>query len=67
MLNMGLESPVSKTTAGNLFHIELSRQLSDFLMEPLRQVWRVEKREEMRRGETIPTFIKHSRKEVFCP
>lgn len=40
MLNMGLDSLVSKATStGNLFHVELSRQLSDFLREPLTKVF----------------------------
>lgn len=38
MLNIGLDSPVSKFTTGNLFHIELSRQLFDFLEGPLSRV-----------------------------
>eukprot|EP01126_Amoeba_proteus_P017297 TRINITY_DN1826_c0_g1_i3.p1 TRINITY_DN1826_c0_g1~~TRINITY_DN1826_c0_g1_i3.p1 ORF type:complete len:356 (-),score=60.36 TRINITY_DN1826_c0_g1_i3:190-1257(-) len=37
ILQMGMESPVSKCMMGQLFHSELARQLSDFLRIPLQQ------------------------------
>mmetsp|Transcript_19693 Transcript_19693/g.54686 ORF Transcript_19693/g.54686 Transcript_19693/m.54686 type:complete len:376 (+) Transcript_19693:78-1205(+) len=35
LISMGIASPVTKDTAGRLYHRELSRQLSDFLAAPL--------------------------------
>ncbi|GMH38180.1 hypothetical protein BSKO_06064 [Bryopsis sp. KO-2023] len=35
MIRMGIASPVTKETAGALYHQELSRQLADFITEPL--------------------------------
>ncbi len=37
LINLGISSPVSKQTAGALFHQQLARQLSDFLTKPLQQ------------------------------
>lgn len=37
LMNLGIASPVSKQTAGALFHQQLARQLSDFLTKPLEQ------------------------------
>lgn len=36
---MGIPSPVTRDTAGSQYHIELSRQLADFLHEPLYVVY----------------------------
>lgn len=38
MISMGITSPVTKQTAGALYHEELSRQLADFLITPLQRV-----------------------------
>eukprot|EP00210_Caulerpa_lentillifera_P004173 g3979.t1 len=38
MISMGITSPVTKETAGALYHEELSRQLADFLVTPLERV-----------------------------
>ena len=35
LIAMGIASPVTKESAGARYHIELSRQLADFLTEPL--------------------------------
>mmetsp|Transcript_37776 Transcript_37776/g.84245 ORF Transcript_37776/g.84245 Transcript_37776/m.84245 type:complete len:668 (-) Transcript_37776:143-2146(-) len=37
LIAMGIASPVTKESAGARYHMELSRQLSDFLEEPLRK------------------------------
>eukprot|EP01121_Diplochlamys_sp_Union-15-3_P019487 TRINITY_DN7361_c0_g2_i1.p1 TRINITY_DN7361_c0_g2~~TRINITY_DN7361_c0_g2_i1.p1 ORF type:complete len:143 (+),score=14.16 TRINITY_DN7361_c0_g2_i1:94-522(+) len=37
MLNMGIASPVTKSSAGNLFHMELARQLYEFLQRPIKE------------------------------
>lgn len=36
MLNMGIASPVTRESAGSLYHSELARQLADFLMVPVK-------------------------------
>jgi len=35
--NMGIASPVTKEAAGTSYHVQLSRQLADFIKEPLRK------------------------------
>ena len=37
LLTLGITSVVTKTTAGSMFHQQLSQQLSDFLEEPLKK------------------------------
>jgi len=37
LLNLGIASPVTRLTAGAEYHIQLARQLTDFMKEPLRK------------------------------
>eukprot|EP00808_Paulinella_micropora_P011605 g78995.t1 len=37
LLEMGIPSPVTKASAGSTFHVQLARQLGDFLIKPLAQ------------------------------
>jgi ESCRT-II complex subunit VPS36 len=37
MLSMGIDSPVTKETTGQLYHSALARELSEFLRKPLKE------------------------------